>query len=423
MESYKVADIKPDTIFTKDVFLDKLFLVCPEGCPLDEATLKTIQDWNFAELFSEGKTSIIATVKAQSVTSEKVISTKTEEVTDLLTNSADAKDSISSVLQKAVEQAKKSGEAKSTDKSRMGVVEEVYDQYLDYIRGIYTRYATHKEFNIPEINETIKELCEFIRDNTQFVLRVTPNLEARNNDFLVSHSMRSTVFAVAIGLQLKMPIQRLSELAVACVLHEIGMIRLPPHLYMNEKPLTLSERAQILTHPIISYNILKEAGFPTNVQIGVLDHHERENGTGYPRKIHSKNISLYAKIIAVACSYEAITAPRHFREERNQYDGMLEMLKNANHQYDDTILKALLFSISLYPISSYVYLSNGKIGQVVDVQAGDPKNPIVQVLGSKNPDGSAQRLQTNDKTIKIVRIMNKEEVATAIQALAKAGQL
>ena len=424
MESFKVADLKPGTVFTKDILIDKLFLLCPADCPLDETILKTVKDWGFAEVLSDGRENIITTAQNKAAAKEKKpLSLETEEVTDLLTKDEPGAHTLSSELQAAIAQAKqRTGEVKS-DKSRMEMVEEVYDHYLDYIRSVYTRYATHKEFNAPEITETVGELCEFIKENQRFVLRVTPNLEARNNDFLVSHSMRSTVLAVTIALQLKIPMQKIVELAIACVLHEIGMIRLPPHLYMNENPLTLSEKAQILTHPIISYNILKEAGFPLNIQLGVLDHHERENGSGYPRHIAAKNISLYAKIIAVACSYEAITAPRHFREERSSYDGMVEMLKNTKHEYDPTILKALLYSLSLYPIGAYVYLSNGKLGQVVDVTPGDPKNPIVQIIGEHGPDGTPARSQTSEHGIKIIRVMNKEEAGTALKALAQAGKL
>ena len=111
----------------------------------------------------------------------------------------------------------------------------------------------------------------------------------------------------------------------------------------------------------------------------------------------------------MAWSFEAITAPRNFREARTTYEGMIEMLKNSNHLYDETVIKALLYSISLFPIGAFVFLSNGRVGQVVDVSPASPKNPIVQIVGSVNPDGTPKRIQTDDKTIRIVRTMNKEE--------------
>lgn len=229
--------------------------------------------------------------------------------------------------------------------------------------------------------------------------------------------MRSTVLAITIALQLRMPMSKMVELGVASLLHEIGMIRLPPQLYINNKKLNAGERAKLFTHPIITYNILKDSNFPLSIQLGVLEHHERENGTGYPRHLSGGQISMYSKIIAVACSFEAITTPRKYKEEHTAYEAMIEMLKNVNHSYDDTVVKALLVSMSLFPIGTYVYLSNGKVAQVCDVQPTNPKNPIVQILGEANEDGSPKTVQTDDATIKIVRVMNKQEVEDVLKAL------
>jgi HD-GYP domain-containing protein (c-di-GMP phosphodiesterase class II) len=214
-----------------------------------------------------------------------------------------------------------------------------------------------------------------------------------------------------------MPLSKLVELGVTCILHEIGQIRLPPQLYMTDKPLSPSEKAQIATHTLLGFNILKDNNFPLAIQLGVLEHHERENGTGYPRHLQGTKISLYAKIISVACSFEAITAPRHYKEARTTYDGMIEMLRNESHQYDETVIKALLYCLSIFPIGAYVYLSNGKIAQVTDVNPNDPRNPVVQVLGETEEDGSPKTIQTDGSTMKIIRVLNKQEATDILNAL------
>ena len=244
-----------------------------------------------------------------------------------------------------------------------------------------------------------------------------PSAEARSKNFLVIHSMRSTVLAITIGIELHIPLSKLIELGVTCILHEIGMIRLPPQLYMTDKPLSSVERAQISTHPLIGFNIMKSLNFPLSIQLGVLEHHEKENGTGYPRKIAGDKISTYAKIISVACSFEAITAPRQYKAERTTFDAMVEMLKNQNNQYNGIVIKALLYSLSLYPIGAYVYLKNGKIGIVTDVNPDNPKNPIIQLINEKERDGSPKTIQTDDFENKIIRVMNKKEQEDIVQSL------
>ena len=164
-----------------------------------------------------------------------------------------------------------------------------------------------------------------------------------------------------------------------------------------------------MPHPHTGFNILKDLEFPLSILLGVLEHHEKENGLGYPRHLPGNKITTYAKIISVACSFEAITAPREYKSERTTFDAMVEMLKNPNGQYDSTVIKALLYSLSLYPIGAYVCLQNGKIGIVTDVSPNNPKNPIVQLAKERNEDGTVKAIQTDDNQNRIVRVLSKEE--------------
>ena len=280
---------------------------------------------------------------------------------------------------------------------------------MKYINSVYTHYSTHKKIDLAEMTDTVQKLCMFIKDNKRFVLRISPSAEARSKNFLVIHSMRSTVLAITIGLELHLPLSKVVELGIATILHEIGMLRLPPQLYITDRALAAAEKKQIAMHPIFSCNILKEQNFPNSIVMGVLDHHEKENGMGYPRGFTGEKISPYGKIISVACSFEAITAPRTYKTERTTYDAMVEMLQNPNKQYDPNIIKALLYSLSLYPIGQYVYLNNGKIGMVTDVTPNKPQNPIVQLVNERDADGSLKTVQTDDGANKIIRPLSKQE--------------
>ena len=89
---------------------------------------------------------------------------------------------------------------------------------------------------------------------------------------------------------------------------------------------------------------------------------------------------------------------------------MLELLKNEGKRYDDTIVKALVVSLSIYPIGLYVLLSNGKKGQVIDVNPENPRFPVVQVFGEFTPDGKIKMMQTAPNVLTIVRPLNRSEI-------------
>lgn len=421
MNSYSLSAIKADSHFNADLVLDKTFILNSRFCTVSEELLKALEEWGFKEIYSEGITDSTPAEPEQPKAPEPEPAYSEVSFEEAMSSAAAQVDTVSgqaktNTIQNALEKARNEI-TENSENSRFEVVKTVYNEYLKYINDIYNHYATHKEFDYEDICENIKELCVYVKDNKRYILRVTPSASEDGKDFLVVHSMRSTVLAITIALQLRMPMSKMVELGVASLLHEIGMIRLPPQLYINNKKLNAGEKAKLSTHPIITYNILKDSNFPLSIQLGVLEHHERENGTGYPRHLTGAQISMYSKIIAVACSFEAITTPRKYKEQHTAYEAMIEMLKNVNHSYDDTVVKALLVSMSLFPIGTYVYLSNGKVAQVCDVQPTNPKNPIVQILGEVNPDGSPKTLQTDDTNIKIVRVMNKKEVEDVLQAL------
>ena len=393
MDTIKLETLKQDLTFTGDLYIGSNFMLLPQTAPVTSELIKALNDWGFSEFTCEGGLSLGGDIGLPSDSDDEKDSPKeaaTENLKKVLANSKEIK-------------------LGNSDKSRMEVVRSVYDEYMNYINSVYTHYVTHKKINQRELSDTVKDLIIFIRDNRRYMLRITPSVEARSKNYLVAHSMRSTVLAITIGLQQHLPLSKLIELGMACILHEIGMVRLPPQLYMTDRKLTSGEKAQMMTHPLLGYNIIKDLDFPISIQLGVLEHHEKENGTGYPRQLTSDKIISYAKIIAVACTFEAITAPRSYKEDRSTFEAMVEMLKNQNHQYDDMAIKALLYSVSLFPIGAYVFLKNGKVALVTDVNPDNPKLPVVQLLTEKEKDGSPKTIQTNDSDLAIVRVLSKKE--------------
>ncbi|MDE5898994.1 MAG: HD domain-containing protein [Treponemataceae bacterium] len=388
-----IEALRTSLIFKSDLMLDKNFVLLPVTVPVYQELLDLLKEWQFSEFECESGISLGGDIGVDK-------------------NAPDGRPHPKKKLvrrRKIKPAAGKSYDPAHLEQNRIASVSDTYNEMMEYIASVYRQYATHKKINQAELEERIKNLCVFIKENKRYVLRISPSAAVRSKNFLVAHSMRSTVLAITIGLELHMELSRLVELGMTCLLHEIGMLRIPPQLYMSDRPLSTSERTQISLHPILGCNIVKELEFPVSVQLGILEHHEKENGTGYPRHLTSEKISIYAKIIAIVCSFEAITAPREYKTERTTFDAMVEMLKNKDNQYDATVLKALLYSLSLYPIGAYVYLSNGKVGLVTDVSPDNPTNPIVQIVNETGDDGSPKTVQTDDGANKIARVLSKKE--------------
>jgi len=382
MKKYAVNKIVPEHYFSEPVYLDKQFILTVPEMPLTSGMINALMEWEFREVYSAGD-------PVEGYVAKNV------EV-------AEAADS-SSVSALA-------GTSTLSDGDKIIRAEEFYADFIKYVDNLFVQVAIRNELNFNAVAEKIKAACDIIKEDRRFLLRVQKNnLSSPNDNYLASHAVKSTIISLIIGLYLKLPAHRLIELGVAALLHEIGMIKLPPQIYLSKRPLQPQEQKAILTHPVLSYNLLKSFDFPLTVTLAALEHHERENASGYPRKLPGERISLYAKIIAVACSYEALSAQRPHKEAKDGYTGMLELLKNEGKRYDETVVRALVFSLSIYPIGLYVLLSNGKKGQVVDVNPENARFPVVQIFGELNPDGKNKVVQTSQDGVFIARPLTREE--------------
>jgi HD-GYP domain-containing protein (c-di-GMP phosphodiesterase class II) len=369
MKNHPVNAIPPGSYFSQPVYLDEDFVLAAPEMRFSPELIRALEKWGFKTVLSDGEPRKYYTVES-------------------------------------------SGEAAFGEGEYIKQAEKFYKDFRESVEEFFQQAGSAGEmmsFNLAA--EKIKSSLDIIREDGRYLLRIQKNTEpGEDRNYLITHTVWSTIIALIIGMYLKLPKHRLIELGVSALFHEIGMTKLPPEIYLSDRPLSPIERRAILTHTLLGYNLLKSFKFPLSVCIGALEHHERENGSGYPRRLTSDKISLYSKIIAVACSYEALSSHRPHREAKDGYTGMLELLKNEGNQYNETVIRALVYSLSIYPIGLYVLLSDGKQGQVVDVNPEKPRFPIVQILGEFTPEGVNRTLETSENGIRIERPLTREEV-------------
>ena len=383
MNTLKLLELTPPVYFTEDVYIDKKFLLFTRESYFTDELKRLLSEWQFTLLYTKGT---IAETNPQK--KEK----KSKEKTD-----APDKD------QGLIEQ-KLSGE----------LVEKTYQKFYAFTNEVYGAYRNRQSLNTENVIARMKELCTFVQENRQAVLILQSIMPYNVDNFLVIHSLRSAVFAIVVGMELKMQNHQLVELATAALMHEIGLIHIAEDIYSRSGELSDEERKYLHVHPVLSCKILKKAKFPLPVCLGTLDHHERENGTGYPQKLTGEKISLYGKIIAVVCSYEAMTGERKYKKADDPATGLLNVLRREPSQYDEEVLKALLNALSFFPIGSFVYLSNNTVAQVIDNNSEDPRFPIVRVIDRSAKATFSEAIRTAMDGIRIMRPARKEEWIAAL---------
>ena len=390
MNTLKLLELKTPVYFTENVYIDKKFLLFTGESCFTEELKRLLSEWQFTLLYTKG------------IVTDEPDSPKKEDKGD---EKADTDDNF-----KTSPEQKLSGE----------LVEKAYQKFYAFTAKIYETYRNDQSLNTEKILAEMKKLRTFVQENRQAILILQSIMPYKVDNFLVMHSLRSAVFAIVVGMELKMQNHQLAELATAALMHEIGLIHINENIYSRDSELSDEEKKYLYVHPVLSCKILKKAKFPLPICLGTLDHHERENGTGYPQKLTGEKISLYGKIIAVVCSYEAMTGERKYKKAQDPATGLLNVLRRESSQYDEEVLKALLNALSFFPIGSFVYLSNNTVAQVIDNNSEDPRFPVVRVIDRSAKGAFSEAIRTAMDGIRIMRPARREEWIAALNKGKKA---
>lgn len=199
------------------------------------------------------------------------------------------------------------------------------------------------------------------------------------DDLTYVHSLNVSLICTVFGNWLKLSEEEVNILTISGLLHDIGKLMIPAEILNKPGKLTPNEFAIVKQHTQFGYDILKNKNLDERILEAVLTHHERSDGSGYPRGISDKEISPIAKILAIADVYDAMTARRVYRDEISPFEVIRKFEEEGFNKYDPTYIIPLLEMIVQSYIGSNVKLSNNKIGEVILINKYDLSRPVVRM--------------------------------------------
>lgn len=213
------------------------------------------------------------------------------------------------------------------------------------------------------------------------------------DDYTFRHSVNVCAIAALIATWLKLPPDMVSAISLAGLLHDIGKANLPPEILNKPYRLSAQDYEYYKKHTVFGLDLAnKISGIAQSVITGIVQHHEREDGSGYPYGLSAEKIHPYAKIVAVADLYdENLTINCDQPGTFSPYDS-LEQLRNQLHRLDAKSCIIFTDSMTNFLSGNLVVLTDGRQGRVVFVNKEKPSNSMVQLL-----DGSVLDLSTDSK--------------------------
>ncbi|MZP29898.1 HD domain-containing protein [Heliobacterium undosum] len=212
--------------------------------------------------------------------------------------------------------------------------------------------------------------------------RINHLLEMKSTDaFTFKHAVNVAVLAVLTGLAMRLSEESLRMVALGGLLHDIGKKKVPPEVLFADGALSPESRRRIEEHTEHGYDTLvRDTALPEEIALMALQHHERLDGSGYPRRLQGKQIHLFSQLVGVADVFEAMTSTRNHRPGYNPVEIVEYLMGASGTLFPERIVKALLDSITIYRIGSAVQLSNGETGIVVKANPQLPSRPVVRIV-------------------------------------------
>ena len=256
--------------------------------------------------------------------------------------------------------------------------DEIYQECYMFVANAIESVRSTETFDIHGCDRLAASLVDAVLGESHLLLKA---LSAGQEFDLAAHCVNVAIFSIKIGRGLKYERDELVRLAMAALVHDIGMSKIPEELLAKEGSFTIDEVEIIKAHPGDGKAAINALGpeWDWLAEI-VYQEHERENGSGYPQGLRGQDIDERAKIIGVADIYEAFSHPRTFRKTFVAHEALQKVIGLKDEFFDARIIRALLQEISMFPLGSYVRLNTGEIAKVTATDAGNLLRPTVLVL-------------------------------------------
>lgn len=274
----------------------------------------------------------------------------------------------------------------------------VYKEGVLALKEIINCLVIGEDIDSEQIKEISNTLYEEIQNNN-LILDQIKKFKSENK-YTYNHSVNVALYSLLIGKWIGLNEIEMKKVVKAGLLHDIGKTKIAPEIISKKGKLTKKEFETIKTHSEIGYEMSKAIpNIDEDVRQAILSHHEREDGSGYPCGLKGNKINLYAKILAIADVYDALTSERVYKDKSTPFEAIEEFRKMGIHSFDIKILNVFFKSIIQYYVNSKVKTNNGEVGEIVFIPPNDITKPVIRL------ENSYVELSRNSN-IKIVEIVS-----------------
>jgi HD-GYP domain-containing protein (c-di-GMP phosphodiesterase class II) len=302
----------------------------------------------------------------------------------------------------------KAAAMEATPRERLALKEEFkrakvsFESAADTLDRIFDSICAGASEDINGVQEAVKPLIEGVFRNQEAVAALLRLKEA--GEYRYHHGVSMAVWAAILGRHIGLGRDELEKLAVGCAMCDIGMTQLPPELLGQAENLTDEQMQIVRAHPKIGADTVSNSKNVDYEILGIIEnHHERMDGSGYPRGLEGATIPLHARIAGLVDTYDAMITPRPYANARTSHEATQELLDCKGTLLQGALVEQFVQAIGLFPTGTMVELSSGEVAIVVAQNATRRLKPEVVVI----LNAEKERLET----LRVIDLANQHIAA------------
>ncbi|CAH6969408.1 HD-GYP domain [Vibrio chagasii] len=305
-------------------------------------------------------------------------------------------------------------ETLSSYRRRVSNCEKEFERSLARMRSVMTKIRNRPLDAVGEVKSLVDDIVETLvcDDN------VTLHLMNGKADFedIYFHTLNVAVVAMMIGKAKGYNTQQLKDLSFSALFHDVGKIKIPVAILRKQSALTVPEENYLKLHTKYGADIVSAIDdFPETAKKVIAQHHEMNDGSGYPEGLKEEEIDEFAKIVAVANAFDNLCHGKTQSPPMIPYLSLSHLYKNCKHLYSQDNLSLLVKFMGVYPPGTVVQLSNDSIGIVISVNAKHMLYPNVLTYDPSVPRTQAPVIDLLAKDIKIVNAVNPNKLPEQVR--------
>jgi len=259
-----------------------------------------------------------------------------------------------------------------------------------------------KALDVPKLEQVVDPLVDSVLRNADamsWLIRIR-----QTDEYVYQHSIGTSVWAVVFGRHLGFDKETLNAVGLGGMLLDIGKTRLPVELLRKPGPLTEDEQLLVYKHVEYGLDILRDSGnADPRVEIMLATHHERNDGSGYPRGLKSTDIPVLGRLAGIVDSYDAMVSKRPYSEPRSTFGAMRELQKMGGERFQKEMVDQFVQAVGMFPTGSLVELNTGEVAVVTAQNNYQRLRPEVMIIMDRN-----KKLCDDFRTIDLRLITNDE---------------